>query len=356
MRLLLTGLLAVGLLTVAVRADDKPTPTAVALAELKKDLEKAQPKFEGEEGQKLAFGYAQKFLTLAQQNPKDPASLEALQLALMNSGGPFSKNGIWKKAIEQLRTNHVTDSAIRPALQFLRGTFDEDSLNLLQEVATKNKDRKIQASAWRAIAAGMETAVNVADKLKEDKALRGQVEERIGKELVEKVLADADKNRRAGEEAKKVLKERFADFAPDLSVGKPVPEVVSTDVNGKEVKLSSFKGKVVVLDIWATWCPPCRAMIPHSREMVGRLKDKPFALISISADEDRKTLTEFLEKEKMPWAQWWNGPEGGILEDWDIQSFPTIYVIDAKGIIRFKGLRGEKLEEAVNELLKEAGK
>ena len=95
-------------------------------------------------------------------------------------------------------------------------------------------------------------------------------------------------------------------------------------------------------------------MIPHEREMVERLKDKPFALISVSADDEKKTLTDFLEKEKMPWTHWWNGAEGGILEDWDVQYFPTIYVIDAKGIIRHKDLRGEKLEEAVNELLKEA--
>jgi hypothetical protein len=82
MRLLLTGLLALGLLTVAIRADDKPSPTARSLAELKKELEKALPKFEGEEGQKQAAGYARKFLTLAQQNPKDPTSIEALQLVL----------------------------------------------------------------------------------------------------------------------------------------------------------------------------------------------------------------------------------------------------------------------------------
>ena len=94
-------------------------------------------------------------------------------------------------------------------------------------------------------------------------------------------------------------------------------------------------------------------MIPHEREMVERLKDKPFALISISADEKKETLKEFLSKEKMPWTHWWNGSEGGVIEDWNVETFPTIYVIDAKGMIRHKDLRDEKLEEAVNELLKE---
>jgi thiol-disulfide isomerase/thioredoxin len=141
----------------------------------------------------------------------------------------------------------------------------------------------------------------------------------------------------------------------NLSIGKTAPEVVSKDLEDKEVKLSSLRGKVVVLDIWATWCGPCRAMIPHEREMVEKMKDKPFALVSISADDDKETLVEFLKKEKMPWTHWWEGRrQGGILNDWNVKFFPTIYVLDAKGVIRHKGLRGEALEKAVEELVKEA--
>ena len=95
-------------------------------------------------------------------------------------------------------------------------------------------------------------------------------------------------------------------------------------------------------------------MIPHEREMVERLKDKRFALVSISADDKKETLTDFLAKEKMPWTHWWNGSEGGIIKAWDVQQFPTIYVIDAQGVIRHKDLRGEELEKAVNALLEEA--
>jgi hypothetical protein len=94
-------------------------------------------------------------------------------------------------------------------------------------------------------------------------------------------------------------------------------------------------------------------MIPHEREMVERLKDKPFVLVSISGDEKKETLKEFLARENMPWTHWWNGNEGGILEDWNVRYFPTIYILDAKGIIRYKDLRGETMEEAVKTLLKE---
>ena len=113
-----------------------------------------------------------------------------------------------------------------------------------------------------------------------------------------------------------------------------------------------------MLDVWATWCGPCKEMIPHSRELVERLKDKPFALVSISADASKETLTNFLAKNPMPWTQCWVGVESKFAEDWDIRHYPTIYVIDADGVIRDKDLEQREntdaeLDKAVNALLKE---
>jgi hypothetical protein len=88
--------------------------------------------------------------------------------------------------------------------------------------------------------------------------------------------------------------------------------------------------------------------------MVERLKEQPFALVSISVDEKKETLTDFLAKEKMPWTHWWNGIQAGVLEEWDVRHYPTIYILDAQGVIRHKDVRGEELEKAVNALLQEA--
>jgi hypothetical protein len=100
-------------------------------------------------------------------------------------------------------------------------------------------------------------------------------------------------------------------------------------------------------------------MYPHERSLVEKLKDKPFALIGVNSDTDKKKLKERMEKEKITWRSFWNGPEGTdgpISKAWNVRGWPTIYILDHKGVIRHKNLRDEKMEKAVEELLKEAEK
>jgi hypothetical protein len=97
-------------------------------------------------------------------------------------------------------------------------------------------------------------------------------------------------------------------------------------------------------------------MYPHERSLVERLKAKPFALIGVNSDDDRDKLKKRLAAEKIAWRSFWNGPkgwEGPISEAWNVRSWPTIYVLDHAGVIRFKGVRGKDLDKAVDQLLKE---
>src|SRR5712692_8958046 len=97
-------------------------------------------------------------------------------------------------------------------------------------------------------------------------------------------------------------------------------------------------------------------MYPHERSLVKRMEGKPFALLGINSDVKKDELKEVMQKEEITWRSWWNGPKGtrGPLSSaWNVHSWPTIYLLDAKGVIRYKNIRGEKLDEAVVALLKE---
>ena len=100
-------------------------------------------------------------------------------------------------------------------------------------------------------------------------------------------------------------------------------------------------------------------MYPHERSLVKRLEDKPFALLGINSDVDKEELKKAMEKEHITWRSFWNGPEGTrgpISTKWNVHGWPTIYVVDAKGVIRFKNVRGEAMDKAVDKLLAEMEK
>lgn len=97
-------------------------------------------------------------------------------------------------------------------------------------------------------------------------------------------------------------------------------------------------------------------MYPHERSLVKRLQGEPFALVGVNSDKDKAKLAARMKEESITWPSFWNGPEGTrgpIATRWNVTGWPTIYVIDAKGVIRAKNLRGEALDAKVDELLAE---
>src|SRR5262245_61718731 len=100
-------------------------------------------------------------------------------------------------------------------------------------------------------------------------------------------------------------------------------------------------------------------MYPHERSLVKRLEGKPFALLGVNSDVDKAALKERMAKEKITWRSFWNGPkgtDGPISRAWNVRAWPTVYVIDHKGVIRSKYAIGKKLDELADELIAEAEK
>ena len=97
-------------------------------------------------------------------------------------------------------------------------------------------------------------------------------------------------------------------------------------------------------------------MYPHERSLVKDYADRPFALLGVNSDEDLETLKERMVEEEITWRSWRNGGSTGgpISTEWNVKGWPTIYVIDHEGVIRYKNVRGEQLDAAIEELVQKA--
>ena len=182
-------------------------------------------------------------------------------------------------------------------------------------------------------------------------SLRGEENE----ELVQQVLARLESKNpnyapllkyKAEMAEAKAQKER-------LSEGKVAPEFSFPTPDGKK-KLGpqDFKGKILVLDFWASWCGPCRAEIPHLKEAYKEYSNKGVAFFSVSIDKDDAAWRKAMKEENMPWAQA-QAPKAGkdVMKQYQFSGIPYILVLDKEGKIVAKNLRGKALTDKLEELL-----
>jgi len=313
-----------------------------------------------EEARELAVLTSRDALKIAEADPKDKDGFEAAWFVI-DKALYFKLGKEFDAAIEIIGEHHLNNAKVTELLQHLSSaspTALRGFQSFLEKASDKAQEKEARALAYFYI------GKIASDQLQEEDETT-KVNELVAKSTQNfKKAADIAPNGKIGTttigmevnnqiEALKAI--------TNLAVGKPVPEIEGTDLNGKKVKLSSYQGKVVLVDLWFTGCPPCRAMIPHEREVVKKLEKKPFKLLSVSCDEDQETLTKFFESEPMPWDHWFDGPRGSVAKAFRVNAFPTLYLIDHTGVIRNKvvGFRpGDeiKLGKAVDDLVAEAMK
>jgi thiol-disulfide isomerase/thioredoxin len=138
-----------------------------------------------------------------------------------------------------------------------------------------------------------------------------------------------------------------------LAIGTKFPDFTEKDLAGQPLSVSGLKGKVVLIDFWATWCPPCRAELPNLIKVYEAQRTNGFEIIGISLDSKRERLEDFLRAQKMTWPQYFEGQgwDNKLAKQYGVNSIPATYLLDREGKIIGKGLRGEALEAAVAKAL-----
>lgn len=138
------------------------------------------------------------------------------------------------------------------------------------------------------------------------------------------------------------------------AVGKEAPEFVLPDVKGKMVRLSSFRGKYVLLDFWASWCGPCRQESPTVVKAYQRFKGKKFDILSVSLDDSKDKWIAAIEKDQLTWTHvselkaW----ESSVVRLYQVEGIPATFLLDPNGVVVARDLRGPALEAKLEELLK----
>jgi thiol-disulfide isomerase/thioredoxin len=307
---------------------------------------------------------------LAKANPKSQIGFAALEWLLeIPSAYYFPAEA---SALELMSRQYAANPKIGRGIAVLAYYFDWTSTNfpsyhsavdLLNAVADKNPDRTARGQAALGLAWLAKRQFELAESEANPDADRLAVKAVMAFEVVLRNYGDCpflitigvrSSTRTLGGKAESGLYE-----LRHLRVGQVAPRIEGEDLDGARLKLSDYRGKVVLLVFWASWCGPCMADVPHEKALVDHFKGRPFVVVGVNGDYSKLEATKAVAEHEIPWRSYWDGekgPGGPIALTWDVQGWPTIYVLDDQGVIQYKDLRGKRLDTPLEKLVSAAEK
>lgn len=354
MHRLFSALIPLAMVTLLAGADESAKKKGKdGLNALIEELKGKLPTAKGvEDREQLFTDFAPRFLQHAKDNAKDESAVEALALILTIPFKDNGKDGPRAQAFKLLQ-GYAKSPLIEGVLKQLAAGVEKEQHELVLKVAQEHPEKLTRVLAYRALIKGKESAQRMNQQLDSNPKFLAAYEKLRGADYIAKVRETAKTADDDIKTYRAAVEKDLKDVLPEIKVGAKAPETIGTDLAGKSVKLSDHKGKVVVLDFWATWCGPCIKMIPESRKLVKEMDGKPFVLIGVSVDGKADTVKQFQEKHEMPWVHWHIGPNGKALDLWDVSAFPTLFVIDHKGIIQHTQVGFDPAKDSVPEKVAE---
>lgn len=316
-------------------------------------------------------------LGLVRDHPEDPGTIEALDYVVRNAkAGPGDCS---ERAIRLVRERYTRSAGAgafcEPLFYFFQ--FPEVA-ELCRDILRDNPTIEDRGLACHALASHRAYQARLIRKYRGDEAFLAPYEGHRAQARIRRFFELDPTTLEA--EAAEYLKRTIAEFPnvrlqfgtsedpnprtlseiaagelfalQHLGIGQSAPEIEGSDLDSNPFKLSESRGKVVLLTFSGNWCGPCRGMYPQERDLVERLKNKPFVMLSVNTDEDKEVVRKSVADGEITWRCWLDGgTDGPITTRWGVSGFPEIYLIDHEGVIRHKGLRGEELDRAIEALV-----
>jgi thiol-disulfide isomerase/thioredoxin len=142
---------------------------------------------------------------------------------------------------------------------------------------------------------------------------------------------------------------------PELARARMAPPFVVTTLDGRRVSMDDLKGKVVLMDFWATWCGPCREALPHMQRIAKKFDGEPLVVLSVSLDQDEQKWKDFIAKNGMTWPQYFDGGfDGPVSKMFAVNAIPHTFTIDADGVLQDEQIGDSSVEGKLKKLISRA--
>jgi RNA polymerase sigma factor (sigma-70 family) len=281
-------------------------------------------------------------LTLLENEPASPAAFGAALWILTNS----PDGADLQKAANVILESHIQNPDLVGLTQELERMRPSCSSNLLQAMLDQNPNKGVRGKACMALATMRKDAAGFGTNT----SATAEAEKLLGRVITEFGSVSGQSGKTLAELAQPELSE-----LRKLTIGKVAPEITGTDLFGRSMKLSDYRGQVVALLFWSATC-----FTEYDAREVDRLVErtdgKAFALIGIYADDNTEKAKAAAQKFGMKWPSFEDAREGPISKTYNINAWPTIYVLDRKGVIRYRALGFNFISQiaaAADKLLKE---